>query len=67
MNNCELVWSLFKKTWSTFVSRINVDYKHENLQRDVELTAKLAGTRLTPAILQATDSLYHKCLGGELL
>ena len=67
LNNCEFVWSMLKKTWATFVSRITVDYNLDNLNRDVELTAKLAGTRLTPAILQATDHLYHKCLDGELL
>ena len=67
LNNCEHVWSLMKKLWSTFVSRITVEYNHEHLNRDVELTAQLAGTRLTPAILNATDGLYQKCLEGELL
>ena len=59
LNNVEFVWSMLKKSWSTLVSRITTEYNHENITRDVELTAKSIGTRLTPAILQATDKLYY--------
>ena len=55
LNNCEFVWYILKKSWATLVSRITTEYKHDNLSRDVELTAKSVGTRLMPAILQATD------------
>ena len=59
LNNVEHVWSMLKRSWSTLVSRITVDYNHKKLKQDVELTARLAGTRLTPAILTATDHLYQ--------
>ena len=28
LNNCEHVWSMLKRSWSTLVSRITVDYNH---------------------------------------
>ena len=67
LNNVEFVWALLKKLWSNLISRITVEYNHKKLTKDVELIAELTGRRLTPAILQATDHLYEKCLLGELL
>ena len=67
LNNCEHVWATLKRMWATLISRVTVDYDHKNLERDVSLTAKMVGQRLTPAILKATDGLYQKCLDGELL
>ena len=59
LNNVEFVWSMLKKRWATLISRITTEYNHENITRDVELTAKSIGARLTPAILQATNKLYY--------
>ena len=67
LNNVEFVWALLKKLWATYIARITVDYDHGKLTKDIELITELTGTRLTAAILKATDHLYEKCLLGELL
>ena len=67
LNNVEFLWALLKKLWGNFIARITVDYDHKKLTKDVEVITELTGSRLTPAILQATDHLYEKCILGELL
>ena len=35
LNNCEFVWAAMKKIWANFISRITVDYNHDNLTKDI--------------------------------
>ena len=47
---------MFKWRWSKQLAKINVGYNHDNLERDIALTARVIGERLTPRIMTAADS-----------
>ena len=67
VNCCEFVWSVFKREFAKQISRIRVNYDHDNFDSDVTTVINGVGARLTPSILRANEASLLKIGQGILV
>ena len=63
----ERVWSQLKVEWGKTLARIEINYDHDNMTRDVGVVCNTVARRLTPKIIYAAEDYNAKALAGQLV
>ena len=63
----ERVWWIFKQEWIKQLSKINVNYDVNNLDRDIQFVANKVGRTLTSRVLHTADDYIRRSIAGQLV